>query len=54
MPHPVDQDRAENYYAQYDLLRVALDVRQVHAVLDDRDHQCADERAEDLTLTAGE
>ena len=54
MPHPVDQDRAENHHAQDDLLRVALDVRQVHAVLDDRDHQCADECAKDLALTAGE
>jgi hypothetical protein len=53
MPHPVDEHGGQDDKSGHDLLCVALDSRQVHAVLDHGDDEGSDERTEDLSLEEG-
>lgn len=48
----IGQDGAKDHQAEHDLLGVALDSHQVHAVLDHGDDERAHQGAEDLTFTA--
>ena len=50
----IEQHRAEDYEAEDDLLRVALDVGKVHPVLDYGNRERTSERAKHLALAAAE
>src|SRR5262245_1817490 len=50
----VEQDGPEDDTAKHDLLQVALDVHQVHPVLDDRSDQRADQGSKHTAFAAGE
>lgn len=50
----IEQHGAEDHEAEHDLLRVALDVREVHPVLDHRDGEGARQRAEHPAFASAE
>ena len=54
MPNFVEQHCSENHASQNNLLRIALDVREVHSILNNGDRERSDQCAEHFPFAATE